>query len=86
MQPPPDPIGTLADHMGRHWLTLFCGDFGCGYSRRFDPADLAEQLGATYPLARLVRRSVCSRCGHKGARLQIAPAHLVDGRDGPRRG
>lgn len=85
MKRPPEPVGTLADLVGKLWMHVCCADYSCGYMRRFDPADLADQYGLNYPVARLMRRMVCSRCGLRGARVQVSPSHLVDGSDGPRK-
>ena len=84
MRSSPFPIGKLSDHIGQHWINLHCTATGCGHSHTFDPLTLAEQLGRDYPLARLVQRMNCTRCGHRGAHLTISPSHLVDGSDRPR--
>ncbi len=66
------PIGRIRDHIGQNWLTLSCKN--CQNSKTFDPIDLALAYGGEdVPLADLVRRAKCRRCGHKGAALTVRP-------------
>lgn len=76
-----DPIGTLRDEVGRHWIWLHCR---CGHAVKHDPADLADRLGQTLPLKDLVRRSRCRACGAGRPTLTIQPPYLKDGSDAPR--
>jgi hypothetical protein len=49
-------------------LKIECGD--CGYSRTMDGIEVARAWG-TKPLAQLLQRMKCSRCGAKEAQLTV---------------
>jgi hypothetical protein len=74
----PEPLGALADQMGRHWIWLHCN---CGRGTKHNPADLAEQFGPNLPLRHLTSRARCRACGARGATLTIQPPYLRDGSD-----
>ncbi|HEV2079999.1 MAG TPA: hypothetical protein VGR19_08935 [Allosphingosinicella sp.] len=46
---------------------------GCRYSRNLTAEQLATMFGLGTRLAEVRRRLVCSRCGHKGAKLAPIP-------------
>jgi len=70
--------------VGQVWIHLNCGRDGCRHSSKHDPADLADRYGSETTWASFVVRCRCPICGHRGARLQISPPHMVDGSDAPR--
>jgi hypothetical protein len=78
-----EPIGTIADQVGRHWIWLHCS---CGRASKHDPAALAETLGAGLPLRTLTSRARCRACGARGAMLTIQPPCFKDGPDATPRG
>lgn len=67
---PSQPLGSLSDHIGRHWVSLICQN--CQRVVTHDPIDLIDRLGKDMPCAELTRRARCQRCGLRVAQFQIS--------------
>lgn len=78
------PVGTLGDCVSKFWIWVHCRNLKCAHSLKHDSADLADKFGYDYPLTELLRRSVCSKCGGKGATMHVQPEYQRDGSDAPR--
>lgn len=63
MMPPRPPITVvkLSDHGGQYVLLLKCGH--CGHIREAMPETFARIAGWETPLAKVIDRLRCSRCG-----------------------
>lgn len=75
---PPGPIATLGElhRWPPHWLWAYCGNHLCKRSYRATPLALAPYVirwGANASSDMLRRSARCTVCGHKGARLIVAP-------------
>jgi hypothetical protein len=79
MMPPRQPLNIvrLSDHGGQFILTVKCGQ--CGHARDARPATFARLAGWETPLASILKRLRCSRCG---ARRATAAARRETKRDG----
>ena len=62
MMPPRKPLTVvkLSDQGGQYVLTLTCE---CGHIRQAKPQTLAAIAGWDAPLAEVIKRLRCSRCG-----------------------
>jgi hypothetical protein len=79
MMPPRPPLTVvkLSDHFGQYVLTLTCTS--CGHSRSAQPKTLAHLAGWDAPLADVVERLRCSKCGKRKCTASVRPETKRDG-------
>ena len=78
MMPPRPPLTVvkLSDHFGQYVLILTCT---CGHTRTAQPKTLAHLAGWDAPLAELVKRLRCSKCGLRQCSASVRPETKRDG-------
>jgi DNA-directed RNA polymerase subunit RPC12/RpoP len=83
---PSAPLLPLAAHLAyAHRVYLALGCRGCG-RESFMGVKRAARLGAGMTTEEWLARLRCTRCGHRGARLQVCAdtrGETQKGRDGP---
>ena len=73
VQPP--HVGTIGDKVRiGHGIWINCLNQECLHRARVDLALLVERYSAALPVAELVKRAVCSKCGSRWPRLSITVA------------
>ena len=71
MMPPRQPLNVvkLSDHGGQYQIQIKCGH--CGHSREARPETFARLASWETPLASILDRLRCSKCGKRGATATV---------------